>query len=74
VPHGVGCEYPEDPTGVPPRCSVLTAHWGVPRGLRRERCAACDMQANTGGLVHIYIGGTGNVSVIGSTLAITVRA
>ncbi len=81
MPHGVGCEYPKYPTGVPPRCSVLTAHWGnagchwwAPARAR----AACGVQVNDygGGLVGISDGGsTGYVSVIGSTLTnITVRA
>jgi hypothetical protein len=45
-------------------------------GRRRELCAACGVQAgNNGGLVDIIAGGTGNVSVVGSTLAsISVRA
>jgi hypothetical protein len=44
-------------------------------GRRRELCAAWGAQANYGGLVMISIGGTGHVSVVGSTLAnITVRA
>jgi hypothetical protein len=48
-------------------------------GRRRELCAACGVQANGqygtgGGLVSIY-GGTGHVSIVGSTLTnITVRA
>ncbi len=43
-------------------------------GRRRELCAACGVQADTGGLVGISEG-TGHVSVVGSTLAnITVRA
>jgi hypothetical protein len=44
-------------------------------GRRRDLCAAWRVQANRygGGLVGIY--GTGNVSVVGSTLAnISVRA
>ncbi len=74
MPHGVCCEYPEDPTGVPPQCSVFTAHWGYRVGSVAS-LAACDMQATSGGLVHISFGGTGNFSVVGSTLAnITVRA
>jgi hypothetical protein len=45
-------------------------------GRRRELCAAWRVQAgNTGGLVGISYGGTGHVSVVGSTLTnITVRA
>jgi hypothetical protein len=47
-------------------------------GRRRELCAAWGVQAKYdggGGLVHISYGGTGNVSVVGSTLTnITVRA
>jgi hypothetical protein len=51
-------------------------------GRRRELCAACGLQANgNGGLVGIKknrmsgSGGTGYVSVVGSTLTnITVRA
>jgi hypothetical protein len=44
-------------------------------GRRREHCAACGVQAFTGGLVGIVNQGTGHVSVIGSTLTnITVRA
>jgi hypothetical protein len=45
-------------------------------GRRRELWAACGVQAgNNGGLVDISGGGTGNLSVVGSTLAnITVRA
>jgi hypothetical protein len=44
-------------------------------GRRRELCAACGAQANDGGLVGISDGGTGHVSVVGSTLAnISVRA
>ena len=41
---------------------------------RREVCAACGMQADSGGLVGIDFG-SGNVSVVGSTLTnIAVRA
>jgi hypothetical protein len=68
VPHGEGYEYPEY--------------------RRRELCAACGMQAKAleaygdggykggnGGLVGIYGGGTGHVSVVGSTLKnVVVRA
>jgi hypothetical protein len=44
-------------------------------GRRRERCAACGVQANYGGLVGIFGSSTGHVSVVGSTVAnITVRA
>jgi hypothetical protein len=45
-------------------------------GRCREPCAACGVQAgNNGGLVGISGGGTGHVSVVGSTLTnITVRA
>jgi hypothetical protein len=45
-------------------------------GRRRELCAAWGVQANgNGGLVGISGGGTGYVSVVGSTLAnIAVRA
>ncbi len=71
--------------GVPHRRYRLGAQYsrrsGVPPadplgGRRRELCAACGVQAgNNGGLVDIIAGGTGNVSVVGSTLAsISVRA
>ncbi len=38
VPHGAWCEYP---TGVPPRCSVLTAHWGTAGYLWWAPARAC---------------------------------
>ncbi len=84
VPHGVGCEYPlhpQYPAGV--AASVRSTHSavGVPPanplgGRRRELCAAWGVQAGKdGGLVGIDSGGTGHVSVVGSTLAnIAVRA
>ncbi len=80
VAHGVGCEYPKYPSGV--TASVRSTHgaMGVPPanpfcGRRRELCAAWGVQANGyGGLVGIF-DGTGNVSVVGSTLSnIAVRA
>jgi hypothetical protein len=80
VPHGVGCECPQYPAGV--AASVRSTHSAV--GYRRltlgrappRACAACGVQAYKGGLVGISgIGGTVNVSVVGSTLAnISVRA
>ncbi len=80
VPHGVGCEYPQYPAGV--TASVRSTHSAVeyrrrtPLGERhRELCAAWGVQANYGGLVGVNNGGTGNVSVVGSTLTnISVRA
>jgi hypothetical protein len=79
VPHGVGCEYPQYPAGG--TASVRSTHSAVEYrrllplgGRRREPCAAWGVQAYDGGLVGISFG-TGNVSVVGSTLAnITVRA
>ena len=66
VPHSVCCEYSQR-TRVPP---------GYLGGRRRELCAACGVQAGQdGGLVGISSSGTGNVSVVDSTLTgITVRA
>jgi hypothetical protein len=81
VSHGVGCEYPQYPAGV--TASVLSTHSAVeyrrllPWGGRcREPCAAWGVQAKyLGGLVRIDNDGTGNVSVVGSTLTnIAVRA
>jgi hypothetical protein len=67
---------------VPPRCTVLKAHWGT-AGYRwwapTRACVACRMQANGknfgGGLVGISgYGTTGHVSVVGSNVTnITVR-
>jgi hypothetical protein len=68
------------------RCSVTVSAYpsaapGVP--IVGNRCGwapsrawvACGVQTGDGGLVHISNGGTGNVSVVGSTLTgITVRA
>ncbi len=79
VPLGGGCEYPQYPAGG--TASVLSTHVVPPAnplgGRRRELCAAWGVQAgnNGGGLVAISGGGTGNVSVVGSTLTnIAVRA
>ena len=81
VPHGVGCEYPQYPTGVTASVlRVLAAQWstaGEPLGgRRRELCAACGVQAgNCVGLVSNSGGNGSNVSVVGSTLvSISVRA
>jgi hypothetical protein len=83
VPHGVGCEYPQYPTGV--TASVLSTHSAVEyrrlplwAGAAASLCAAWRVQAGGfGGLVDISFGGTetsANVSVVGSTLAnISVR-
>ncbi len=80
-PHGVGCEYPEYPSGGTASVLSTSQRSGVPPanplgGRRRELCAAWGVQANGGGgLVGIYgSGSTVHVSVVGSTLAnITVR-
>ncbi len=81
VAHGVGCEYPQYPAGV--TASVRSTHGAVGYlrllplgGRRRELCAAWGVQAHGyGGLVGIFGSGTGNVSVVGSTLTnIKVRA
>ncbi len=73
VAHGVGCEYPKYPAGV--AASVRSTHSaaGYRRllplgGRRRELCAAWGVQAYRGGLVDISGRGTGNVTVVGSTL------
>jgi hypothetical protein len=79
-PHGVGCEYPQYPAGVTASVLKYSRRSGVPPanpfgGRRRELCAARRVQANTGGLVSFFFGGTGHVSVVGSTLTnISVRA
>ena len=79
VPHGVGCEYPQYPTGV--TASVLSTHGAVEyrrrtlwAGAAASLCAAWGVQANYGGLVGISGGGgtgvtLGHVRVVGSTLA-----
>ncbi len=81
VAHGVGCEYPEYPSGV--TASVRSTRSAVEYrrllpfgGRRRELCAAWGVQANGyGGLVGIVGSGTGNVSIVNSTLTnIKVRA
>ena len=81
VPHGVSCEYPEYPTGG--TASVRGTHGALEYrrgtfwvGAGASFCAACGMQASgNGGLVGIDSGGTGHVSVVGSTLtSISVRA
>ncbi len=81
VPHGVGCEYPQYPSGVTASVRSTQSAVGVPPanplgGRRRELCAAWGVQAgNNGGLVGISSGSTGHVSVVGSNLTnITVRA
>ena len=81
VPHGVGCEYPQYPTGVTASVlRVLAAQWGTAGqpsvGRRGELCAAWGVQANYGGgLVGISGRSTGHVSIVGSNLAnISVRA
>jgi hypothetical protein len=64
--YRLGAQYSRR-SGVPPANPL--------GGRRRELGAACGMQANYGGLVGISDGGTGHVSVVGSTLAnIWVRA
>ena len=81
VPHGVGCEYPQCPAGV--TASVRSSHGAVEyrrltlwAGAAASFARRVGVQAgNTGGLVGIYGGGNGNVSVVGSTLTnIVVRA
>jgi hypothetical protein len=81
VSHGVGCEYPQYPAGG--TASVRSTHSAVEyrrllpwAGAAASLCAACVVQADyNGGLVGISFGGTGHVSVVGSTLTnISVRA
>jgi hypothetical protein len=81
VPHGVGCEYPKYPAGGTVAVRSTQQRFGTAGYLwagaaAQELCAACGVQANgDGGLVGIFDGGTGHVSVVGSTLiGIKVRA
>ena len=81
MPHGMGCEYQKYPSGV--TASARSTHSAVEyRRLTLWAGAAASLArrggvqaGNTGGLVGIYGGGNGNVSVVGSTLTnIVVRA